>query len=157
MRTTIDPDSIGFLINDMARLSRSIFAAEIEAAALPVTAAEARVLAHMARSGATRQHLLAESLGMTPMSLTGFLDRLEKEHLVLRKPDPDDRRAKIVTLTDRAAGILSDIAQAGARAEQAISKGLCSEDWANFRRIALLLRNNMAPNRPNAPKMVETA
>mgnify|MGYP005989945279 CR=1 FL=1 len=155
MRTKIDPDSIGFLINDMARLSRAIFASEIETAALPVTAAEARVLAHMARTGASRQHLLAESLGMTPMSLTGFLDKLEKEKLIQRQPDPDDRRAKIVTLTDRAAEILADIAQAGARAEQKISEGLSPEDWDSFRRIALLLRNNLSPNIAGKPKSVE--
>lgn len=155
MRTKIDPDSIGFLINDMARLSRSVFEAEIEAARLPVTAAEARVLAHMARCGATRQHLLAESLGMTPMSLTGFLDKLEKEQLILRQPDPNDRRAKIVTLTEPAGDILSSIAQVGARAEQTISEGLRPEDWEAFRRIVLQLRNNLAPNRTPPPKIKE--
>ena len=92
MRTKINPDSFGFLISDIGRLSRGVFEREIEAAELPVTAAEARVLAHMARCGATRQHMLAESLGMTPMSLTGFLDRLEAAELIARTADPNDRR-----------------------------------------------------------------
>jgi MarR family transcriptional regulator for hemolysin len=143
MRTKIDTDSFGFLFNDIARITRSVFAREIEAGQLTVTAAEARVLAHMARCGPTRQHLLAESLGMTPMSLTGFLDRLEADGLIAREADPKDRRAKIVTLTPKANGTLSQIAQAGERTEQAISKGLCPDDWAAFVETARKLRANI--------------
>lgn len=152
MRNKIDPDSIGFLINDIARITRSVFEREIEAADLSVTAAEARVLAHMARCGAIRQHLLAESLGMTPMSLTGFLDKLEAADLVRRDADPDDRRAKIVTMTVRAGDILAQIAQAGERAEQTISQGLCPDDWQTFRSIALQLRGNLSGPRALSPK-----
>ncbi|MCP3880661.1 MAG: MarR family transcriptional regulator, partial [Sulfitobacter sp.] len=43
MRTKINPDTYGFLISDIGRLSRGVFEREIEAAELPVTAAEARV------------------------------------------------------------------------------------------------------------------
>ncbi len=156
MRTTINPDSIGFLINDIARMSRAIFEREIEAANLPVTAAEARVLAHMARCGAIRQHQLAESLGMTPMSLTGFLDKLEAGGLIKRECDPHDRRAKIASLTAHASDILSQIAHAGARTEQTISKGLCPQEWETFRKIAFDLRCNLSAPRAAAPK-AETA
>jgi len=143
MNTMINPDNMGFLLNDIARQSRAIFEREIDAAHLTVTAAEARVLAHMTRAGATRQHLLAESLGMTPMGLTGFLDRLEAAGLVRRDGDPDDRRAKIVTLTAGASDILSRIAQAGARAEFIMSQQLSPEDWSAFRDIAKRLRSSL--------------
>jgi len=136
----INPDSIGFLINDIARKTRAIFEREIEAANLTVTASEARVLAHMARCGASRQHVLAESLGMTPMSVTGFLDRLEADGLVVRRADPKDRRAKIVTLTDRATNVLGQIALAGGRTEKAVSEGLSDEEWQAFMRAAKKLR-----------------
>lgn len=150
MRTKIDPDSFGFLINDIARISRTVFAREIEAGQLPVTAAEARVLAHMARSGPIRQHLLADRLGVTPMSLTGFLDRLEGAGLIARKADAKDRRAKIVTLTAQASETLSQIAQAGVRAEEEISHGLCPKDWEIFLKTARQLRSNIAGPRLEA-------
>lgn len=143
MQSKINPDSFGFLINDIARMSRTVFEQEIEAAKLGVTAAEARVLAHMGRCGAIRQHLLAESLGMTPMSLTGFLDRLEAAGLILRNVDPNDRRAKIASLTVPAADILSQIAQAGKRVEQMISAHLSDEDWQAFQQTALRIRKNL--------------
>ena len=157
MRKTIDPDSFGFLINDIARFSRAVFEVEIEAARLSVTAAEARVMAHMARCGATRQHLLAERLGMTPMSLTGFLDRLETSGLVTRTADVKERRAKIVTLTPRASDVLAQIAQAGAQAEQTLSEGICPEDWETFRRIALQLRRNLSEARSQTPNAEDAA
>ena len=143
MQSKINPDSFGFLINDIARMSRTVFEQEIEAAKLGVTAAEARVLADMGRCGAIRQHLLAESLGMTPMSLTGFLDRLEAAGLILRNVDPNDRRAKIASLTVPAADILSQIAQAGKRVEQKISAHLSDEDWQAFQQTALRIRKNL--------------
>lgn len=144
MRTTINPDSFGFLISDLGRLTRGVFEREIDAAELAVTAAEARVLAHMARCGATRQHMLAESLGMTPMSLTGFLDRLEAAELIARTADPNDRRAKIASLTPQANDVLSQIAQIGERVEAIISDGLTREQWQTFRQTALTLRQNLA-------------
>ena len=156
MRTKIDTDSFGFLFNDIARITRGVFAREIEASKLPVTAAEARVMAHMARSGPTRQHLLAESLGMTPMSLTGFLDRLEAAGLVAREADPKDRRAKIVTLSPKAAGTLAQIAQAGERTEQLISNGLCPEDWQTFLKTARQLRAHIDGPRGAALKAEDT-
>lgn len=97
----------------------------------------------MGRCGAIRQHLLAESLGMTPMSLTGFLDRLEAAGLILRNVDPNDRRAKIASLTEPASDILSQIAQAGKRVEQKISAHLSDEDWQTFQQTALRIRKNL--------------
>jgi DNA-binding MarR family transcriptional regulator len=88
--------------------------------------------------------MLAESLGMTPMSLTGFLDRLEAAELIARTADPNDRRAKIASLTPQANDVLSQIAQIGERVEAIISDGLTQEQWQTFRQTALTLRQNLA-------------
>ncbi len=59
----------------------------------------ARTLAHAARTGAVRQNVLAERMGVEAMTLSTSLDRLEARGLDLRQPDPADRRAKLVQLT----------------------------------------------------------
>ncbi|AXI44763.1 MarR family transcriptional regulator [Sulfitobacter sp. SK012] len=141
--TAINPDSLGFLINDLARLMRCALEREIESAAIPVTTAEARVLAHMARCGDIRQHQLAERLGMAPMSLTGFLDRLERAGLVARGCDPKDRRAKIVSLTDTAPSLLAKIAQAGARASDTALSGLDMQQSDVFMELAKAICTNL--------------
>lgn len=145
--SVIDPDSLGFLISDMARLMRATFEREIEKARVPITTSEARVLVHMARCGATRQNVLADNLGLAPMSVTGFLDSLEKAGLVVRTADPADRRAKIVTLTDAAQELLDRIAIAGQQVRKLAQAGLTDDQVDAFKSAALAIRANLATER----------
>jgi len=143
MKTQIDPDSPGFLISATARLMRSAFEREIESAEIGVTAAEARVLAHMSVCPAMRQNHLADRLGLAAMSVTGFLDRLETAGLVRRSTDPSDRRAKIVTLTEAALPILDEIHLAGTRATQAAFVGVTDDEFEVFRSVCHKLCINL--------------
>jgi MarR family transcriptional regulator for hemolysin len=56
-----------------------------------------------------RQMELAAALGIEGPSLVPQLDALEKAKLVLRKPDPTDRRAKTLFLTARGRALLEKI------------------------------------------------
>ena len=143
MTNRIDPDSAGFLISTTARLMRGAFEREIESSEIGVTSGEARVLAHMSVCGAMRQHHLADRLGVAAMSVTAFLDKLETAGLIRRSPDPKDRRAKIVTLTEAAMPILSEIHQAGVRAKEVAFAGVAAEDFEVFRTVCHKLRDNL--------------
>lgn len=147
MTHKIDPDSAGFLISTTARLMRAAFEREIERSEIGVTAAEARVLAHMSVCDAMRQTHLADRLGLAAMSVTAFLDKLEANGLIRRCPDPTDRRAKIVSLTDAAGPILEQINIAGQRAKDAAFAGVGSEEFAGFRSVCLKLRENLVAPR----------
>jgi DNA-binding MarR family transcriptional regulator len=132
-----DPhEPITFLVLDLARLIRQRFEAELGGAGLGITAGEARTLLWAGRQPGLRQAALAEKLGIEPMTLVGFLDRLEAAGLILRSPDPSDRRAKLVRPTERARPLVEKveaIAQAvrglameglGERQAEAIRAGL---------------------------------
>ncbi len=43
---------------------------------------------------------LGKRAGLEPSTMTGLLDRMEKDGLVVRKPDPNDRRANLTCLTE---------------------------------------------------------
>ncbi len=146
----IDPDSLGFLIGDLSRLMRGTFEREIEKARVPVTTSEARVLVHMARCGATRQNVLAENLGLAPMSVTSYLDNLERAGFIMRAADPADRRAKIVTLTDSAQELLERIAVAGQQARAQATAGMSAEQVAAFKSAAIAIRKNLETERAAA-------
>lgn len=139
----INPDAINFVVNDLARLIRAEFERRIAAESLALTPAEARVLAHVARFGRTRQHLLAEGLDLAPMSLTGFLDRLEAAGLVARAPDPDDRRAKRVAVTPAAAPVLATIVRIGAEVRAAARGDIPEADWLRFHETARTAAGNL--------------
>jgi DNA-binding MarR family transcriptional regulator len=43
---------------------------------------------------------LARRSGLEPSSMTGLIDRMERDGFALRSPDKNDRRAQIIHLTD---------------------------------------------------------
>lgn len=65
----------------------------------PLLGAGAELLAQLSMSGIS-QSLLAERMGLTKQAIQQSLDHLEKLALVRREPDPVDKRAKYVVLTE---------------------------------------------------------
>jgi MarR family transcriptional regulator, transcriptional regulator for hemolysin len=135
--------SFGFQIVDLARLFRQQFERAVGGSGLELTAGEARTLLHAARAGPIRQTDLAERMAVEPMSLSGFLDRLEARALVARATDPGDRRAKLVRITAEAAPLVARLRViAGAVLDRA-SAGLGPDETVAVRRSLDLMRANL--------------
>lgn len=98
----IDPQTFGFLVADISRMTRAILDKRIAPAGFGVTQGEARALIHIACEQGARQTRIAERLGVEPMTACRYIDRLEQLGYVERSVDPDDRRAKNVRTTDAA-------------------------------------------------------
>jgi DNA-binding MarR family transcriptional regulator len=64
-----------------------------------ITPGQARAVGVLGRHGGMRLSDLAEHLRIAPRSTTEVIDALEELGLVLRSPDPADRRATLVALT----------------------------------------------------------
>jgi DNA-binding MarR family transcriptional regulator len=60
---------------------------------------EALVLLHFARSGKLPLSIIGERLMVHPTSVTNTIDRLEKQGLVVRQPNPRDGRGVLASLT----------------------------------------------------------
>lgn len=69
-------------------------------AGYPQRAAHSAVFAQI-RSEGSRLTELARGANMTPQSMGELVDELEEMGYVLRRPDPTDRRAKLIVLTQR--------------------------------------------------------
>jgi MarR family transcriptional regulator, organic hydroperoxide resistance regulator len=50
--------------------------------------------------------LLADQLGVTPGNVTGIVDRLEEQNLIIRRPDPQDRRVIWIEATPKGRELL---------------------------------------------------
>lgn len=57
------------------------------------------VLARLLADGSLRQNDLADRLFVTKSNVTALLSRMERDGLVQRSPDPEDGRAKRVSMT----------------------------------------------------------
>ena len=61
-------------------------------------------------NGPSTQRTLADAMRVTPRNVTGLVDGLEATGFVTRRPHPDDRRATLVSLTERGAATLDAMA-----------------------------------------------
>jgi MarR family transcriptional regulator, transcriptional regulator for hemolysin len=92
-------DLLGFLLVDAARLLRAAFEQRISDAGLGLTAGEARALINIADHEGNRQLDIASRMGVEPMTLCAYLDRLQAMGLIERQKCAADRRAKRIVLT----------------------------------------------------------
>jgi len=100
--------SFGFLVHDVARL----FARRFNQRAmlfLGLTRAQCKVLGYLARNEGINQAGLADLLEIKPMTLVRQIDRMEEDGWIERRPDPGDRRARRLVLTEKARPILARI------------------------------------------------
>jgi DNA-binding MarR family transcriptional regulator len=106
-----------------------------------ITPAHLRALRMLKRHGTIRLSELSDHLHIAPRSTTEVVDALETRGLVRRRPDPGDRRATLVELTEHGAEVL-DAVRAAARGTEAgrVFGRLSRADRAELARILGQLR-----------------
>ena len=106
-----------------------------------ITPSQARALGVLTRHGPMRLGALSEYLRIVPRSVTEVVDALEEACLVERRPDPDDRRATLVTLTSRGKEVDAGIRAARAAEAEGFFARLDEADRTSLARILRILRN----------------
>src|SRR3546814_10966504 len=141
-RAMQDPEqNVGFLMGDVARLIRRNFTQR--AAAHGLSLAQWRALAFLARQQGVNQVTLADRLEIQPITLARLIDRLQEAGLVARRPDPDDRRAFLLYLTDAAQPLIEQMRRYGADTRAAALAGLPGEDRAALLRALQPMKQNL--------------
>lgn len=144
MMLKTDPDGLGFMLGETARLMRNSFERRIAEIGLQITTGEARTLIFVAANEGARQTVIAERMGVEPMTVCGYLDRLEKCDLVSRSPDPADRRAKNVRTTDAANATIAAIRAAGRAMLDQAQAGLDEDERVALGSALRVVRGNLA-------------
>ena len=106
------------------------------------------VLALAAGSARPSQRELAELLRLDPSQVVALVDELQARGLVVREPDPVDRRANVVVATDLGRSVHAEAATAARAAEAALHHDLSDADR---RRLTELLKRMAFPS-PGRPK-----
>lgn len=99
------PDDLGGLLMQATRGMRRRWGEALEP--VGISPHEFRALAAIERSENPRVGIVAQELRITPRSATEVVDSLATAGLVVREPDPTDRRAVIVVLTERGHEVLA--------------------------------------------------
>jgi len=94
------------------------------------------VLAPLRRAGAPHELTpteLAKHRMMTSGGMTAALDRLERKGLVLRVPNPDDRRGSLVRLTDAGRDVIDEAMTQHVLTEKRLVSGLDEDERDQLR------------------------
>lgn len=87
-------------------------------AGVPLDRAAVALLRQVADSDPLRPGELAQRLGVEASHVTRTVQQLQKSGYVTRVPDPDDRRAQRIELTEAGRKAVSNVRDAGARGMQ---------------------------------------
>jgi MarR family transcriptional regulator for hemolysin len=145
---------LGLLLTDVARLLRRRLEAALEQVDTGLTSAEARAVNIIRRMPGRRQGVLAELMGIEPMTLVGHLDRLERAGIIRRVVDPADRRARIIELTEAARPVLLRIDEALVQVRSELTAGLDDTQAAQLHGLLLHVLSSLcdADARPSSPR-----
>lgn len=120
----------GHYIRRVHQIAVALFMQETEAFGItPVQFAALQSVHHMPGQD---QRTLARTIGFDTSTIGGVIDRLEKRGLMVRNASPDDRRVRLLTLTDEGQALLQAVIPAMLQAQQRILAPLAPEDRPRF-------------------------
>lgn len=99
----------GFLISRIKQTGTRIFDRMLAASGIDAfNGAQGRILYVLWQSDEITISSLSAQTSLANTTLTSMLDRMENAGLVIRKPDPLDRRSRLIALTDKAKALQGD-------------------------------------------------
>jgi len=132
----------GYLLADNSRLLRRAFDERVRETG--VTAPQARLLLNLERYPGRNQAFYAERLEIEPITLCRMVDRMEEADLVERRPDPDDRRARLLHLTSHSRGKIARIRTALDGLMETMLAGFDAEEEAVFMTMLERVSTNLS-------------
>jgi MarR family transcriptional regulator, transcriptional regulator for hemolysin len=96
------------------------------------------------------QRELAQALGLEGPTLTHHLDRMEREGLVTRRRDPDNRRVQRVELTEAGDAAFHRMRRAATSFDERLRSGLGDSDIKRVRGLLAQLHANVSGDDPGA-------
>lgn len=109
----LDPDLLkpsGSLLAAHIAVSAAIRKLAVAQTGWDPTSLDLLVRIQLSPDGALRAVELCRQLQLSPSHVSRMIDRVESEGLVERRPDPDDRRASLVVISEAGRAVVDDFA-----------------------------------------------
>jgi MarR family transcriptional regulator, transcriptional regulator for hemolysin len=139
--------SFGYLIHDVTRLFERRFN-ERALRFLGLTRSQCRILGYLARHEGIHQAGLADLLEIKPMTLVRQIDRIEEDGWIERRPDPGDRRARRLVLTEKARPLLARILDLSAEVRREAFADLSEDEGRHLLELLRRVHGSLAAPPP---------
>ncbi len=140
-------ENIGYLLGDRSRLLRRAFDDRVRA--VGVTGPQARLLMFLSRNEGENQGFYAEQLDVEAMTLCRMVDRMADAGLIERRPDPADRRAWRLHLTNKSKAMIVGLRECVDRLIEEMLAGITVTERETFARILTAIGTNLGDRREN--------
>lgn len=131
----------GYLLSDVTLLFRKHF--DRRAVRFGLTRAQWRAISMLHHREDLRQNELAEFLEMEPIAVGRVIDRLQAAGFVERRPDPKDRRAWRLHLTERARAVIDDMQEIGRGLRKDATQGVGVEELQQALEVIGRIKDNL--------------
>ena len=148
--TGLDQDDLpGYYIRRLHQIAVAIFLQETEAHGL--TPVQYGALSKVGLTPGVDQRTLARSIGLDTSTIAGVIDRLEARGLMQRKASPEDRRVRLLSLTDEGLNLLQAVEPDMLKAQMRILQPLPAAERDEFMRMlrSLVTANNELSRAPS--------
>ncbi len=160
MQNNLPPvKGIGLLVHDVGRLLRRRI--DQRAQTIGLTSAQWRVLSSVSRAEMRNeeplnQAALADQMDMEPITLSRQIDRMEAAGLIERRPDPGDRRANRLYLTDAARPLVEKFRSVATACLEGVLTGVSEAEVETVVEVLTRIRANLVghaePSEDNHPR-----
>lgn len=137
-------ESLGYLVNRAARLMAGELAERLRPAGIGI-GQWAIMLLLWARDGSTQAEL-ARLAAIEPPTVVRTIDRMVRDGLVTRAPDPNDARLSRIHLTQRGRTLRDELVPHAVAVNDVFLQRLTASEGASLRRLLTKLLAN--PSRP---------
>ena len=145
--------SIGYLVGRTSRAIIKRLTKKFQDAGFDISYEQWSILVHLYRKDGQTQQALARTAVKDKAAITRLLNGLEKKNVVLRVPDRNDKRSKLIYLTNKAKEFKTDlialVEEMLCEAEEGIPEQEMVECRATLNKI---FSNFDRLNNPNASK-----
>jgi DNA-binding MarR family transcriptional regulator len=135
---TLDLNSLpGHDIRRLHQIAVALFMAETEP--FGITPVQYAALQAVQNAPGTDQRTLASTIGFDTSTIAGVIDRLEARGLMQRSASAQDRRVRLLALTDAGQQLLADVTPSMLRAQGRILAPLPAAEQREFMRMLAVL------------------
>lgn len=113
-------------------------------AELGLNLSQASLLAYVNEFGPHTQTALAERMGLGRAATGTVIDQLETRGLLVRTPDPGDRRVWLIAITDAGNELVADITEIDTVVRSSLRAGISRDERQQLASLLVRIQQNLA-------------